>query len=176
MLQEELLETPPAVEILDGPSFSADLDYTMQYRTGQYGTGQYGTGQYGTGQYGMGQYGTGQYGMGQYGTGPYEFGPGVAENCSCFGCRTRGWFDGWGGYGGAGGCETDSCRASSCFGMPDNVSAFAGIHAFKGPLDDGEPSNFGFQQGFNLAGPVRSWGVPNLGYQIGYQATQSQLY
>jgi hypothetical protein len=59
--------------------------------------------------------------------------------------------------------------------MPDNVSVFAGIHAFKGPLDDGEPSNFGFQQGFNVAGPVRSWGVPNLGYQIGYQATQSQL-
>ncbi len=50
---------------------------------------------------------------------------------------------------------------------------FAGIHGFKGPVDLGQNGNFGFHEGLNFGGPLGDpWG---LGYQLGFQAVQSNL-
>jgi len=92
----------------------------------------------------------------------------LGDDCTCLGCRATGFFsnitcpDFYGG--GLGMCS-----------WPDNAQVFVGVHGFKGPLDEGQSSNFGFQEGFNLAGPIPCSFVPNLGFQIGYQAVQSQL-
>ena len=48
-----------------------------------------------------------------------------------------------------------------------------GVHGFKGPFDRNRDSgNFGFQEGINMGFKVP---LTHFGYQIGYQATQSQL-
>lgn len=50
---------------------------------------------------------------------------------------------------------------------------FGGVHGFKGPLDrERDSGNFGFQEGFNIGSKIP---FMDVGYQIGYQATQSQL-
>jgi hypothetical protein len=50
---------------------------------------------------------------------------------------------------------------------------FAGVHGFKGPFDRQRDSgNFGFQEGFNVGGKMP---FTETGYQVGYQAAQSQL-
>jgi hypothetical protein len=50
---------------------------------------------------------------------------------------------------------------------------FGGVHGFKGPYDQNRDSgNFGFQEGFNVGGKLP---FTETGYQIGYQAQQSQL-
>jgi hypothetical protein len=53
------------------------------------------------------------------------------------------------------------------------VMAFGGVHGFKGPYDQERDSgNFGFQEGFNLGGKLP---FTETGYQLGFQAQQSQL-
>ncbi len=66
-----------------------------------------------------------------------------------------------------------SCRP--CGPIFDNAAVFAGVHGFKGPVDEGQRSNFGFQEGFQIAGGLPFGVLHNVGYQVGYQATQSQL-
>jgi Family of unknown function (DUF6666) len=49
----------------------------------------------------------------------------------------------------------------------------AGVHGFKGPYDQSrDTGNFGFQEGFNLG---FKFPLTDFGYQVGYQAMQSQL-
>ncbi len=82
-------------------------------------------------------------------------------------------------------CPT-CCRVSHCdTGCNDCVplclprlrylDVFVGVHGFKGPRDDGIRSNFGFQEGFNIAGRAPLLGRGGVAYQFGYQAVQSQL-
>lgn len=53
------------------------------------------------------------------------------------------------------------------------VMIFGGVHGFKGPYDQNrDTGNFGFQEGFNVGGKLP---FTETGYQIGYQAQQSQL-
>jgi hypothetical protein len=66
-------------------------------------------------------------------------------------------------------CHTVRVRVPKC----QEIMVFGGVHGFKGPYDQNRDSgNFGFQEGFNGGGkiPFTDWG-----YQVGYQAAQSQL-
>lgn len=75
-------------------------------------------------------------------------GPDCGNGCDSFCSRRRGWLRG--------------------------LSLFGGVQGFKGPLDQGRNGNFGFHEGLNLGMPITDdcWG---LGYQVGFQATQSNL-
>jgi hypothetical protein len=61
------------------------------------------------------------------------------------------------------------------------MTIWGGAHGFKGPRDylDGGPgdNNFGFQEGLNVGGraPLVGFVIPQLSYQLGYQAVQSRL-
>lgn len=59
------------------------------------------------------------------------------------------------------------------------IVLFAGVHGFRGPLDfnpaQRDAGNFGFHEGVNAGGRMSWLPLPGLGYQIGYQATHSQL-
>lgn len=53
------------------------------------------------------------------------------------------------------------------------LSLYGGVHGFKGPYDrERDSGNFGFQEGFNIGAKVP---VTKYGYQVGYQAVESQL-
>ena len=50
---------------------------------------------------------------------------------------------------------------------------FAGVHGFKGPVDQGLNGNFGFHEGLNWGAPLGDpWGI---GYQVGVQAVHSNF-
>lgn len=101
---------------------------------------------------------------------------------------------GWGGcdvtyehYGACGPCGQavhDDCGAYAMgplwwIGHPQyrglfrDLSLFAGVHGFKGPLDQGRNGNFGFHEGFNFGSPLGGpWG---LGYQLGLNVVHSNF-
>lgn len=57
------------------------------------------------------------------------------------------------------------------------ISLFAGVHGFKGGLDQyRDRGNFGFHEGINMGGKMAWLPWPGLGYQVGYQAVHSQLH
>ena len=94
-------------------------------------------------------------------------------------------------------CGEPDCGAvdcGSCVGLPGpdywcfpvclprfkDLTVWGGVHGFKGPrdtLDGPSDNNFGFQEGLNLGGraPLIGLVFPQLSYQAGYQAAQSQL-
>jgi hypothetical protein len=56
---------------------------------------------------------------------------------------------------------------------PQSWTIHAGVHGFKGPLDqDRDSGNFGFHEGTNIGAKIP---YTFAGYQVGYQAVQSQL-
>ncbi len=58
-------------------------------------------------------------------------------------------------------------------GLLRDLSVFAGVHGFKGPLDEGRNGNFGFHEGVNFGSPLGGpWG---LGYQIGMNVVHSNF-
>lgn len=64
----------------------------------------------------------------------------------------------------------------NCLGfLFKEASIFAGTQAYKGPLDLGINGNFGFNEGFNLAGSIVPFPRYGLGYQVGARWTQSDL-
>ena len=68
----------------------------------------------------------------------------------------------------------ECCGGISCHHRwLDESSVFAGVHAFKGGLDQGQNGNFGFQEGVNFAGAL--WHRYGIGYQVGAQFVQSDL-
>jgi hypothetical protein len=68
----------------------------------------------------------------------------------------------------------ECCGGISCHHRwLDESSIFAGVHAFKGGLDQGKNGNFGFQEGVNFAGAL--WHRYGIGYQVGAQFVQSDL-
>jgi hypothetical protein len=56
----------------------------------------------------------------------------------------------------------------------DDLTIFAGVHGFKGPLDQGRNGNFGFQEGLNWGGPL--WDYMQIGYQVGAQVVHSNFH
>jgi hypothetical protein len=69
-----------------------------------------------------------------------------------------------------------------CLPRFKDLRAWAGVHGFKGPRDSplnggAGDGNFGFQEGINIGGraPLISLLFPQLAYQLGFQAVQSQL-
>ena len=69
-----------------------------------------------------------------------------------------------------GGCGLDGSLVSYIL---RNASLFAGVHGFKGPVDQGRNGNFGIHEGFNFGAPLS--GVWDWGYQIGFTAVQSNF-
>ncbi len=58
-------------------------------------------------------------------------------------------------------------------GLLRDLSVFAGVHGFKGPLDQGRNGNFGFHEGVNFGAPLGGpWG---FGYQLGLAAVHSNF-
>lgn len=95
------------------------------------------------------------------------------------------------------GCGEPSCGVADCGSCvapegPDywcfpiclprfkELTFWGGVHGFTSPRDydfDRSESNFGFQEGINISGRAPLVGLlfPQLSYQLGYQAVQSQL-
>jgi Family of unknown function (DUF6666) len=99
--------------------------------------------------------------------------PGCADEPGC-GCSEQKdlFCVGWG--------DDESCHTIR-MRVPrfQEVTIDAGVHGFKGPMDKNpfggqahDSGNFGFQEGFNIGAkvPFLDWG-----YQLGYEATQSEL-
>ncbi len=85
-----------------------------------------------------------------------------SESCSCHIDLAPGLRD-------AEACEEIRFRVPKIYTLTLN----GGVHGFKGPFDqDRDSGNFGFQEGINMGAKVP---LTDFGYQIGYQATQSQL-
>lgn len=106
-------------------------------------------------------------------------GCGVAYGASC-GCGGVGCAGTCGvGCGGVVGCG-DECGVPVMLCLPPirEMTLYGGVQAFKNPLDgpNRDRGNFGFNEGLNLGGSMGWLGVPAVGYQLGYRATQSQLH
>lgn len=102
---------------------------------------------------------------------------------SCTGGRVRDeWADpsqcpdcGYFGYHRPG-CGRVAMCLDNCLGpLVREWSIFAGSQGFKGPLDGGLNGNFGFNEGFNLAGPLIPFPRVGLGYQVGARFAHSDL-
>jgi hypothetical protein len=63
------------------------------------------------------------------------------------------------------------CRATTI----EHAQVFAGPQGFKGPRGFGLDGSFGFHEGFNLSGPFGLMPCHDIGYQVGFQALQSDL-
>lgn len=101
-----------------------------------------------------------------------EAGCGVAEpDCGAVGCGNC-----------VGNPGPDYWCFPVCFPRFKDLRFWGGVHGFKGPRDSPQfggagDGNFGFQEGVNIGGraPLVSLLFPQLSYQLGYQAVQSQL-
>lgn len=106
----------------------------------------------------------------------------VGGNCSDGVCQVDPWADPrrcaeCGLYGSHRiGCGQVARCLHNCLGfLFSEASIFAGTQGFKGPLDLGVNGNFGFNEGFNLAGALIPFPRCGLGYQVGARWTQSDL-
>lgn len=54
-----------------------------------------------------------------------------------------------------------------------NIAIFGGVHAFKGPVDQGQNGNFGFHEGINAGFPLSY--VLNMGAQVGAHFAHSDF-
>ncbi len=113
----------------------------------------------------------------------YEQVPGIPEVYGPgYGVSENGYGPNGGGCGSCGGCDGECYGDEDCtcgmhrLGVAQllgNMSLFAGVQGFKGPVDTGQNGNFGFHEGFNFGGPL---GDPwCTGYQIGFQGVESNF-
>jgi hypothetical protein len=95
-------------------------------------------------------------------------------------------------------CEEDACGGSStcrdgdacgacftcccccvpipCVSMPNNFYAYGGVHGFKGPMNRGADSSFGFNEAINWGAPFSLLGAGcGLGAQLGARGVHSNL-
>ncbi|TWT93407.1 hypothetical protein Pla108_39010 [Botrimarina colliarenosi] len=79
---------------------------------------------------------------------------------------------------GDGVCGDDCVPVVLCLPPIRELTLFAGVQAFKNPLDgpNRDRGNFGFTEGVNVGGSMSFLGVPGVGYQLGYRSTQNQLH
>lgn len=74
------------------------------------------------------------------------------------------------------GCNRAAMCLEHCYGFLFRESSiFLGVQSFKGPLDLGQNGNYGFNEGFNLVGPLVPFPRIGVGYQVGARWTQSNL-
>ncbi len=88
------------------------------------------------------------------------------------------------GEGGCGGSSCDSCGQCGqmecccccipvpCLRSPTNLGVYGGVHGFKGPLNRGADSSFGFNEAVNWGGPL---GMGGLGLQLGVRGAHSNF-
>ena len=74
---------------------------------------------------------------------------------------------------GSAGCLGSCCWLPSVCCLADNVTYYFGAQGTKGPVNRGTDSSFGFRQGINMGAPLG--GIGGLGFQLGFEATQSNL-
>lgn len=93
-------------------------------------------------------------------------GCGLGSGCGLGGC-------------GIGGCAVDDCGCCGGDERINDFSVFAGLHAFKSPLELGRSANFGVHEGFMLGGPLgglmMSEGLNEIGWEIGIQGVHSDF-
>ncbi|MEO0531731.1 MAG: DUF6666 family protein [Planctomycetota bacterium] len=85
---------------------------------------------------------------------------------------------------GCGGACSDGVGCGDVCGVPimlhlpplRELTFTGGVQAFKNPLDPGDRGNFGVNYGVNAGGVMTWFGIPGLGYQIGYRGVSSQLH
>ncbi|MDA7977290.1 MAG: hypothetical protein MPJ50_00815 [Pirellulales bacterium] len=100
---------------------------------------------------------------GHWSEGPHlGYGEGYYDDCGCgeYGCGT--------------GCDSYGC-GTTCgyFRWWDKLSVFSGVQGFRGPVDVGMNSNFGFNQGVNFASAL--FPAHCIGGQVGFRTTQTNL-
>jgi hypothetical protein len=133
-----------------------------------------------------GYYLQGDGGFHSSGHGSCECGDGCCGNCGCG--EQCGCGDACEPGCGCSGCDDPACNDCLAVGPGDpeschsirlrvpkwqELAVFAGVQGFKGPYDqDRDASNFGFHEGFNAGYKIP---YTYMGYQIGYQAAQSDL-
>ncbi len=97
---------------------------------------------------------------------------------ACGSCGTMDY--GCDGFGDCGSCGEEHVTGPLWWvgnpryrGLFRDLSIFAGVHGFKGPLDQGRNGNFGFHEGVNFGAPLGDpWG---FGYQLGAAAVHSNF-
>jgi len=93
-------------------------------------------------------------------------GPEAEDGCSCGECDPCDACS----EGGHFGCR---CRHECFRALLRNVTLFAGVQGFKGPMDLGQNGNFGFHEGLNFGAPL---GDPwDCGFQLGFQGVHSNF-
>mgnify|MGYP007059380595 FL=1 len=82
---------------------------------------------------------------------------------------------GYGEYGCGSGCNNYGCCSTTCgyFRWWENLSVFTGVQGFRGPVDFGANSNFGFNQGVNFS--MGLFPEHCIGAQVGFRTTQTNL-
>jgi hypothetical protein len=74
------------------------------------------------------------------------------------------------------GCNRAAMCLENCYGFIFRESSlFVGVQSFKGPPDLGVNGNFGFNEGFNVVGPLVPFPRIGVGYQLGGRWTQTNL-
>ena len=68
--------------------------------------------------------------------------------------------------------ETQDWQNPDCVWARD-LSVFAGIQGFKGPVDQGRNGNFGIHEGLNFGAPL--FGIFDFGYQVGLEMAESNF-
>jgi hypothetical protein len=66
------------------------------------------------------------------------------------------------------------CIPLPCLSMPHNFSVYGGVHGFKGPMNRGADSSFGFNEAINGGAPLNLFGH-GLGAQVGVRGVHSNL-
>lgn len=98
----------------------------------------------------------------------YEIGPTLGVPCESCGHAVR-------GTGPCPQCGNPTRYVPCRYTTIEHAQVFVGPQGFKGPRDFGANGNFGFHEGFNLSGPFGLMPCHDIGYQVGFQALQSDL-
>jgi hypothetical protein len=78
------------------------------------------------------------------------------------------------GDGCCGPCAPASCCLIPCLGLPHNILLSGGVHGFKGPINRGSDSSFGFNESINWGFPCDLFGC-GMGAQVGVRGAHSNF-
>ncbi len=105
---------------------------------------------------------------GSWSEGPYMGGYGGYDDCGCGGAGCGS------GYGCGSGCSGYGCNTTCGYvRWWSNLSVSTGVQSFRGPVDFGLNSDFGFNQSANLS--MQLFPEHCIGAQVGFRTTQTNL-